>query len=225
MRFAARHRAAVAVLSAAMTVAAAGCGGAATTHRASLRHDAAVAVAPAPSSTRPVTASPPSLARRPRPVRRGPAPVRVSVAGHSARVVPVGTAADGSLTIPTIPTIVGWWSPGPGPGDAGNTVLAGHVDSHVYGLGFFYRLWATRPGDPISVTDTAGHTWRYRVVAVRDYLKAALPVRAIFRLTGPRQLVLVTCAGHFTLNPDGVGGTYSDNEVVTARPPTNGIHP
>ena len=51
-------------------------------------------------------------------------------------MVPVGVADDGMMELPETRRQVGWYEFGARPADrAGNTVLAGHVDTTAEGLG------------------------------------------------------------------------------------------
>jgi hypothetical protein len=63
------------------------------------------------------------------------------------------------------------------------------------------------------VRTSVGRTYRYRVVAVQDYLKRKLPP-GVYSLRGRPRLVLVTCGGPFIESQ----GHYRDNVVVVAIP-------
>ena len=81
------------------------------------------------------------------------------------------------------------------------------------GEGAFFRLHLARRGDRVRIASAGGHTFEYRVVSVRNYLKSALPA-SVFSRKGSSRLVLVTCGGPF----DPLTGHYRDNVVVTAVP-------
>jgi hypothetical protein len=147
----------------------------------------------------------------------GSAPIRVDLPQHAvtAPVVPIGLDAQGGLAVPDLPTTVGWWTPSALPGgSAGTTVLAGHVDSRVAGLGAFAVLRTVAVGDAVTVHGADGRTVGYRVVARHEYVKARLPVADIFAAGGPPRLVLITCGGAF----DTTTRNYEDNVVVYAVP-------
>jgi peptidoglycan hydrolase-like amidase len=61
---------------------------------------------------------------------------------------------------------------------------------------------------------TAGQDYRYRVVALRAYAKANLPVTAVFGQQVAARLVIVSCGGPF----DASTGHYLDNIVAYAVP-------
>ena len=115
----------------------------------------------------------------------------------------------GTLAVPPNPSVVGWWSGGPAPGNPGVAVLAGHRASG----GAFWRISGLPRGATIKVTGTNGRTTIWRVTRVRQMLKARLPT-SIWVRGGPPKLVLVTCGG--TFNPHV--GHFNDNVVVWARP-------
>jgi hypothetical protein len=143
-----------------------------------------------------------------------PVTVTLPARGVSAPVVAVGTAADGSLAVPAAPSTVGWWSPGALTGAAtGSVVLAGHVDSREAGLGIFAVLPELALGEPVRLHGADGRDVDYRVVARREYPKAALPT-AVFARDGAPRLVLITCGGHF----DPATRSYDHNVVVYAEP-------
>jgi hypothetical protein len=170
-----------------------------------------------PSATDP--ASTPSAAARPdRSLAAGvvsaPVRVRIPAIGVNAPVSPTGVQAGGALAIPPDPADVGWWAGGGYPGErAGAVVLAGHIDSAVSGPGALFRLQDVRPGDMITVV-AAGHSYRYRVVALHAYAKSTLPAAAIFGQQVTARLVVVSCGGPF----DPATGHYLENIVAYAVP-------
>lgn len=156
----------------------------------------------------------PSLPARPM-ARVGMTPVHLSLPSdpEGAAVLPVGALPSGELQIPDNPAEVGWWAGGAAPGDAaGTVVIAGHIDSRQYGLGFFAQLGRLEIGQTVTVTDSAGHQVRYAVSARAEVAKAALP-KDLFAGSSPGRLVLITCGGSFSR-----ANHYSDNVIVTAVP-------
>jgi hypothetical protein len=179
----------------------------------------------ASSSPVPVTAEPPPplVPTPPTPVPPAalPAPAALTLprGGDPVPVLPIGTLRSGALALPEQPTELGWYAAGAVPGGpAGSAVIAGHVDSAVYGAGPLRELFDLRLGDPIVVTDEAGTAHLYHVTSRTTYRKRDLP-RDVFRVDGPAQLALITCGGAF----DRATGNYQDNVVVVAAPvPTVG---
>ena len=148
------------------------------------------------------------------PVPAAPATVTLPAVADAVPLVPVGVLPGGGLQLPERPTVLGWYAAGAVPGSAaGTAVVAGHIDSAVYGAGPLEGLLDLAPGDAVTVTDEAGETHSYVVSARASYAKAALPAE-LFRTDGPPQLALVTCGGEF----DERTGSYADNVVVLAVP-------
>jgi hypothetical protein len=170
------------------------------------------------------------------PLRRTPPPVRQAVRpmlaipslGVRAPLVATGatgTVGQASLTIPEDVQTVGWWDGvvsqdgkstavgAPRPGDPGVAVIAGHVDSAVYGRGALYWLRSLKPGALIRVVGVHGRRTTWKVTG-RPALspKDTLP-RGLFRRNGAPRLAIVTCGGAF----DTATGHYVDNVIVWAR--------
>lgn len=102
-------------------------------------------------------------------------------------------------------------------GQEGATVLAGHVDWKG-AKGPFAELWRAQTGREVSVADSSGKEFRFKVTQVLTVHKNELPQRAV-ELFGPRgnhRLVLVTCGGTWVGGQSG----YEANRVVIADPIT-----
>ncbi|TCN34571.1 LPXTG-site transpeptidase (sortase) family protein [Kribbella orskensis] len=129
--------------------------------------------------------------------------------GVSAPVVPI-VAEAGSLTPPSNPQKLGWWSGGAEPGARrGSAVITGHT-VHAGG-GALDDLEQLRAGDSVSVTTSRG-LLTYRVTGVTTYRKQALAGNAdrVFDQDVPGRLVLITCE-------DWNGKVYLSNVVVVAQ--------
>jgi hypothetical protein len=160
-------------------------------------------VAPGVGSGRPAALAPP-------PVR-----LRLSRLHVDAPVLPVSVGPDGLLGVPDNPHRLGWWTRSSRPGmPSGSVVIDGHVDSAALGLGALFRLREARPGDVVLLTDAAGGSIRYTVVARRSYAKTSLPVAEVFASGVSPRLVILTCGGPF----DQSTRHYADNIVVYAVP-------
>ena len=121
------------------------------------------------------------------PIMRGSAPVRLdipSIGVHTSTFVDLGRAADGSIEVPTDFAAVGFYTPGPTPGQFGPAVIAGHVDSHQ-GPAVFYRLGALRAGARISVGRKDGSTATFVVDKVGVVPQGEVPHRARSTATRP----------------------------------------
>jgi sortase (surface protein transpeptidase) len=147
----------------------------------------------------------------------GAVPTRVSIpaVGVDAAVVPVGVARDGAMRLPRDARLAVWYRFGSHPGSGtGSVVVAAHVDSRTQGLGAFYRLRDTRPGDRVTLMTDSGRPSAYRVVARELVRKRSLPLEDLFRRDGREVLTLITCGGRYLSDAGG----YQDNVVVSAVP-------
>jgi Sortase domain len=129
------------------------------------------------------------------------------------RVIRLGLNPNGTLEVPSDPSVAGWYRLGVKPGERGAAVIVGHVDSQE-GPAVFYRLGQIAPGERIVVR-SAGERLTFRVYAVREYPKTAFPTELVYGQTALPELRLVTCGGSF----DESTGHYLDNVVVFARWP------
>jgi len=109
------------------------------------------------------------------------------------------------------PSEAGWYEYSPTPGQAGPSVIVGHIDTYL-GPSVFYRLGAMRPGDEVDVGLADGITAIFRVTGVRAYSKASFPSRTVYGPTGNAALRLITCGG----NLDPSTGHYLGSTVVFA---------
>jgi hypothetical protein len=143
-------------------------------------------------------------------------PIRIRLASIDvdAAIVPVGVDGGGEMAVPEDVRTIGWYRFGPGPGAAGSSVLAGHVDDRVQGRGAFYRLTDLAAGDPVLVRLADGRELRFRVSDVERIEKSQLPTGELFARTGPPRLTLITCGGEF----DRAAGHFRDNVVIRAEP-------
>jgi LPXTG-site transpeptidase (sortase) family protein len=176
----------------------------------------------APSTTAPQTSTVPRTAPTTRPVKptkssptarsetAGPSRILLPQLALSARVIPIA-AKRGTLTPPSNPRVVGWWSGGARPGArTGSAVLTAHT-VHTGG-GAFDDLDKLRPGAIVTVVSTTGRL-AYAATSVTNYPKRSLAKHAaeLFDQTTDGRLVLVTCE-------DWNGKVYLSNVVVIAEP-------
>ena len=192
---------------------------AATIEQASTTPTTATAITTTPTAitTTPITASTTSA---PTPTGDVPSagvpPAAVSFPRHDllAAITPTAVGPDGRLLIPEDQDRIGWWVGGASPGDPqGSVVLAGHVDSHRFGVGAFRTLLDLQVGDAVVLVDVVGAQHRYEVVAREQIDKDELPPE-LFEPSTPPQLVMITCGGSF----DERTRHYADNVIVVAMP-------
>ncbi|SCF19586.1 class F sortase [Micromonospora chokoriensis] len=145
--------------------------------------------------------------------RAAPVLVQITAIGVRAEVVPVGADAAGVLQVPPLdrPTLAGWYRHGVSPGETGNAVLVGHVDSPA-GPAVFFDLGRLRAGEQIQVTRADTRVVTFTVDDVRAYPKEHFPTTLVYGPADAAALRLITCGGRF----DATTGNYVDNVVVFA---------
>ncbi|WP_343447647.1 class F sortase [Micromonospora schwarzwaldensis] len=147
--------------------------------------------------------------------RSAPTTIVIPRIGVRAEVMTLGTNPDGTVEVPPLDQAMkaGWYSPGASPGEAGNAVVVGHVDSAKLGPAVFFNLGALVPGDTIAVSRQDGSTVTFTVEEVRSYPKTAFPAEQVYGPSAVPGLRVVTCGGVF----DRTAGSYLNNIVVYAR--------
>ncbi|MEW2384597.1 class F sortase [Micromonospora sp. NPDC047707] len=160
----------------------------------------------APAGARPATPLPPLP-------RAEPVEVRIPAIGVRARLVPVGADARGELEVPPLdrPGIAGWYRHGVTPGETGNAVVVGHVDTTA-GPAVFFDLGRLRPGDTVRIARADRSVATFAVDGVAAYPKEQFPTALVYGPSSAAGLRLVTCGGRF--DPDR--RSYVDNVIVSA---------
>ncbi len=113
----------------------------------------------------------------------------------SADVENVGLTADNNMDAPKNNWSVGWFSPGPKPGETGSAVIAGHLDSQTGKPAIFWNLHQLQAGDYIFIIDDGGNKKRFRVVGSERYDTKNAPLEKIFGAQDDAYLNLITCNG------------------------------
>jgi len=226
------RRLAVAVAAAGSLVLAA-CGGQTSTRQVALSATPSAqssensVPAQLPSSSPQVAASPltsaaadpPSASVSPSPSPSGqnlaaarpavPVRMRIPAIKVDAPVEQVGVAPDGAMDVPRKYEDVGWFSPGYRPGEPGNAVVGGHLDSTT-GPAVFWNLQKLNLGDTVVVQLEDGSERRFAVVAKEVYQFDQAPLQQIFGPSAKSRVNLVTCDGAF----DRATKNYSKRLVV-----------
>ncbi len=179
---------------------------------------AAFAAAPDPpampsATSIPATATGP-IDRVPTLPKSTPTRVDIAAIGVHARIVAAGVDRDGAVAVPPLsqPYQTNWYKDGPSPGQAGNAVILGHVDSKKVGAAVFYHLGQLTNGDRIDITRADGTVAVFQVTGVALYPKTKFPTNLVYGPTTTPGLRLITCGGSF----DASAHTYRGNIIVTA---------
>lgn len=146
--------------------------------------------------------------------RSAPTTIEIPRIGVAATIMSLGTNPDGTVQVPPLEQAdkAGWYEPGASPGETGNAVIVGHVDSAVLGPAVFFDLGALVQGDTITVRRTDGVPATFTVDSVTSYPKTAFPTELVYGPSDRPSLRVVTCGGQF----DEVAKSYPDNIVVFA---------
>ncbi|MEE6257305.1 class F sortase [Plantactinospora sonchi] len=170
---------------------------------------------PTPGATPPSTgpAAPSPAAPAPLP-RSEPVKITIPKIKVNAKIMSVGLHADGTVEVPSLKQahLAGWYRLGVSPGEIGNAVVVGHVDSAAMGPAVFFRLGALKKADQVQVTRTDGSVVRFAVDTVKSYPKTAFPAELVYGSSDSARLQVVTCGGVF----DKKKGSYPNNIVVSA---------
>ena len=134
-----------------------------------------------------------------------------AVGVKDANVVDVGLEANGAMETPKGWWDLGWYKLGPVPGQLGNSVISGHLDSDT-GPAVFWNLGRLRKGDKIVVEMEDGTKRSFAVEKLESYPFNKAPLDRIFGPSDKARLNLITCAGVF----DKGHANYSNRLVVYA---------
>jgi sortase (surface protein transpeptidase) len=127
-----------------------------------------------------------------------------------ATVEQVGIDSHHNMAVPAKPSDVGWYSPGPAPGEPGDAVIDGHLD-WTTGKAVFWNLRLLQVGDEVDVVAQDGSRLRFQVSDMHAYVYTTHPV-GLFATAGQPRLSLITCAGAW----DRGRATYTQRLVVNA---------
>ncbi|POX50383.1 class F sortase [Streptomyces sp. Ru71] len=105
--------------------------------------------------------------------------------------------------------LVGWYAKGPSPGEAGTSVIAGHVDTKT-AAAVFAHLDELRKGDVVYVDRADGRRAAFVVDSTQTFDKDDFPSDRVYADTPQAQVRLITCAGSY----DRSARDYTQNLVV-----------
>lgn len=128
----------------------------------------------------------------------------------NAFVEQVGQDAGGKMDVPKEVINIGWYQLGFKPGESGNSVMAGHLDTVTGAPAVFYNLNQLQIGDQVIVTDVNGKNLTFEVVKVQSYPFNQVPLEEVFGSSNKRMLNLITCVGTWNVG----SRNYSHRLVV-----------
>ncbi len=125
----------------------------------------------------------------------------------------VGVDKDNQMVVPSNVNMAGWYTKGSLPGDAGLSIIDGHVHG-LYAKGIFYSLGRLKAGDAFTVTFGDKSVRRFKIRKVqRVTTKEADTALFVRHNTIAKQLNLITCTGRF----DKASKTYDSRVIVVAE--------
>lgn len=152
------------------------------------------ATAAAPLATLPA----PTITPTPKPANFIiPAKIKIPAINIDTFVERVGVTKDGNMDVPKNIWNTGWFGNGGyRPGDAGNAVIAGHLDAPGT-VAVFWNLDKLKAGDKVVLTDQAGKQMTFEVYDKQVYPIDNAPLQTIFGPSTEPHLNLITCGGTF----------------------------
>ncbi|WP_257232300.1 class F sortase [Streptomyces sp. Rer75] len=155
-------------------------------------------------------------ASRPGPAlpRSTPNQLDIPSLGVSAPFTALSLDRQGTLIPPpdTDNNLVGWYKAGPSPGERGNAIVAGHVDTKT-GPAVFSMLNTLKAGSKVTVTRDDGILATFVVDKVQTYKKKDFPDQQVYGDTNDAQLRVITCGGAY----DHTAKDYTANVVAFAH--------
>lgn len=142
-------------------------------------------------------------------------PVRLKIPAINvdAAIEDVGLTADNRMEVPKGYDEAAWYRLGPRPGERGNAVISGHVDSRA-GVALFWDLRKLAPGDTIGVIGDDGGERHFVVTALERYAPGDVPLARIFGGADGAHLNLITCDADTPF--DRASGSYAGFVLVYA---------
>ncbi|WP_405581852.1 class F sortase [Streptomyces sp. NBC_01190] len=134
--------------------------------------------------------------------------------GVHAPFTKLALGSDGRLQAPppNNTNLVGWYGAGPTPGETGDAIVAGHVDTKT-GPAVFVLLSLLKPGEKVSITRADASVAHFTIDSVETFDKDKFPDQRVYGNTPDAQLRIITCGGTF----DRKKQDYKDNVVVFAH--------
>ncbi len=147
---------------------------------------------PAPSTTKPSGAAFNNYAVAPDLARY----IKIPKLGVSARVLQTGVNSSGALGTPNNVFDAAWYTGSARPGQAGATLIDGHVSGWTT-HGVFYNVLKLTAGDTLQIVKGDGTIVNYQVVKTQLYPADNVDMRAAITpvTAGKSGLNLITCAG------------------------------
>ena len=161
-----------------------------------------------PSQTKPTASTYHSTA-----AANEPSYISLPSIGAAGYVQKVGIDQYNQMAASTNVNLAGWYVNSLLPGQAGLSIIDGHIDGHQHNQGIFGHLDKIKVGATFTITFGNGSNKSFQVKSVQLVNAADVPsVLFAHDPTIPSQLNLITCGGTY----DGVSHTYAQRTIVVS---------
>lgn len=145
---------------------------------------------------------------------KSPWRIRIPSLGLDAPIQKVGLTRTGSMGVPSKYDEVGWLKTSAQPGQAGNAVIAGHLNGGRNVSAVFENLHKLQVGDYIHITDdNSSQELQFRVTGIGSYKPENTPYEKIFGDTAQKHLNLITCSGTWNKTKQD----YTERRIVFSQ--------
>jgi len=140
-----------------------------------------------------------------------PSYISLPTIGAKGYMQKVGVDQYGQMAAPTNVHLAGWYVNSLLPGQAGLSIIDGHIDGSLHNQGIFGQLSKLKVGDVFTITFGNGSSKSFAVKSLQSVVANDVP--SVLFAHDPAissQLNLITCSGNY----DGVSHTYDKRTVV-----------
>lgn len=141
-----------------------------------------------------------------------PVKIKIPIIGIDANTQLIDAKENGVMGTPTNYYDVGWFKLGPKPGEKGNAIIIGHLDTRTSPNAVFFNLYKLKIGDEIIVENNNNTTLVFKVTESKTYKYDQSP-EEVFGQTEKKRLNLITCAGNWLEDKK----MYEERLIVSAE--------
>jgi sortase (surface protein transpeptidase) len=123
-----------------------------------------------------------------------PVRIRIPAIAVDAQIQPIGLTTAHEIAVPKENFAVGWYRYSPSPGEIGNALFTGHLDTASGAPAIFWRLKELSAGHQIQI-ETDGKALNFVVESVTSYTYIQAPLAEIYADDGRARITLITCSG------------------------------
>jgi len=139
-----------------------------------------------------------------------PLQIRIPALDLETEIEMVAKDSQGRMDVPKDVYQAGWYEPGARPGETGQAVIDGHINTPSLQPSIFYNLHKLEKDDRIFITDSKDTQWEFKVNSVVVYDNSDFPIQTVFGNKPGRHLNLITCSGSW----DSIASEFTQRTVV-----------